>query len=356
MKLYKEHLLKARQIIFYEKSRWSELNIAMRVMHQIFADITGIQGAIQNRDEGYETQLESGFALSPGFAADCILDTRRTVKYIRALDGAVQMLQLRHPGTPVHVLYAGCGPFAPFAIALCERYSPKQVQFTVLDIHHQSIAAVQHIVSELKLSGWFRAFVQCDATSYCHGDTNPIHIAITETMHQTVSREPQAAITLNLSQQLVNDGVFIPERITVSAALSDTEKEVQYIQRRIDREAIRKVRVDMGPVFELSKDSLFEFSGDGDYLLCAIKKVPEISERNAELILSTHIQLFGDICLEELESGITQPCFYRDIETLRPGDMVQFQFRLTGVPGLNCQKLFMEDMYKELDIISVSNQ
>jgi len=356
VKLYKEHLSKVRQIVFYEKSRWSELSIAVRVMHQILADITGIQGAIQNRDEGYETRLDSGFALSPGFAADCILDTRRTVKFIRALDGAVQMLQLRHPGEPVHILYAGCGPFAPFAIPLCERYSPEQVQFTVLDIHQQSIEAVQRIVNELKLSVWFRGFVQCDATRYVHGEADPFHIAITETMHRTVSREPQTAITLNLSQQMVNDGVFIPERITIRAALSEKEKELQYVQRQIDRETIQKVRVDLGPVFELSKDSLFEFSVDGDNLLCAIKKVPEVPEKNTELILSTHIQLFGDICLEELESDITQPCFYRDVETLRPGEMVQFQFQLTGIPGMRCQKMFTEDIYSKPDTISVSNQ
>ncbi len=356
MKMYREHLSKARQIIFHEKSRWNELNIALRVMHQIFADITGIRGAIQNRDEGYETRLDSGFALSPGFAADCILDTRRTVKYIRALDGAVQMLRLRHPGAPVHILYAGCGPFAPFAIALCERYSPDQVQFTVLDIHQQSITAVQRIVSELRLSDWFRAAIPCDATRYVHGDADPFHIVITETMHRTVSREPQVAITLNLSQQLVNDGVLIPERISISAAMSVTEKEVQYMQRQIDRETIETIRVDMGTVFELTKNGLFEFSGDGNNLFCAIKKVPDIPEQNTELVLTTQIQLFGDIFLEELESGITHPWLYRDVETLYPGDMVQFQFRLTGVPGLNCQKIFTEDIFSELDNISVSNQ
>lgn len=352
---YKRIVSQITHVLFNPNSSREDLATALQAMHSAFSDISGIKGAIKNRPEGFETKLKSGFALSPGYAADCTLDMRRTVQYIRALDLAVQKLKNEFPGRRINILYAGTGPFAPFAIALTGRYRSEEIQFTALDIHLQSLDALRKIVSTLELDDYFHAYIQGDATNYKHSDAYPLHIVVTETMHRTVSREPHAAITLNLSPQLTKGGVFIPERVTVNAAMSITEMEVAHLEGTLSAEEIQKTRIDMGTVFELSKDISYEYTEDKSALVCSKVTVPEAARESTEMVLSTHIQLFGPICLKERESGITQPFFARNIEIPEVGDEIQFLFNLVGFPELKYYKLDTgDDVFSRLEKAAMS--
>ena len=335
---YKKITSQITHVLFNPDSSWEALSTAVQAMHSLFSEVSGIRGAIKNRPEGFETRLKSGLALSPGYAADCTLDTRRTVQYIRALDLAIRQQKTKFPGECINILYAGTGPFAPFAIALTGRYKKEEIQFTALDIHLQSLDALKKIVSTLELDEYFHSYIQSDATEYKHSGPEPIHIAITETMHRTVSREPHAAITLNLLPQLVNGGIFIPERVTVSASMSNTEKEVAYLQGELDDAEIRDVRIEMGTVFELSQSAAYQYTENKTALVCSTVTIPEGADKKNEMVLSTHIQLFGPICLKEKESGITHPYFARDIDIPAVGDKVQFFFNLEGFPQLTYRK------------------
>ena len=352
---YNEIITKATRILFSPNSTWENLAISLQAIHQVCSRITGIQGAIKKRSEGYETPLPTGLALSPGHAADCMLDTRRTVKYIRALDAAVKSLKTRFPDETLHILYAGTGPFAPFAIALSQRYPHSDIQFTALDIHEASVTALRQVIRELHIADWFRDIVQCDATEYRHSAASPIHIVVTETMHRTVSREPHVAITLNLAPQLTPGGVLIPEQVTVSAAMSETLRELEFIGGDIGQTDINHMRTQMGSVFELTKDTHPDFSEDGQSLECATCVVPAISEEQRELVLSTRITLWGDIAIEENESGITAPWFYRNIGPIHTGDILNFRFSLNCPPELTCSKQVNEaEIFSRLDRITVS--
>ena len=222
------------------------------------------------------------------------------------------------PGQKIEILYAGTGPFTPFALAMTGHYRSDEIQFTALDIHLQSLDALRKIVTELNLKAYFRDYVQCDATTYTVA--SPPHIVITETMHRTVSREPHTAITLNLAPQLVRNGVFIPERVTVNASMSITDKEIEYLNGSLSEEEIHNVRVSIGTVFELSQTTDYNTTEDGNALVCASVTIPECACEKNELVLSTRLQLFGPIHLEEKESGITQPLLARDIDRLAASD------------------------------------
>ena len=347
-------LAQVSRVIFQQDSTEEALEVAVKALHSLLGGISGIQGAIKNRAEGFETKLSSGMALSPGYAADCTLDTRRTVKYMRALDAAVQKLKGDFPGRRINVLYAGTGPFAPFAVALTERYSPDEVGFTALDIHLQSLDALKKVVAALELDDYFQGYVQADATEYSHPAQEPLHVVITETMHRTVSREPHAAITLNLMPQLTEGGIFIPEGVTVRASMSILEKELAFLDGRLDAQEVADVRVDMGPVFELNKGTSYDTTEDGSELICATTTVPEIPDDYDELVLSTRLQLFGSIALEEKESGITHPFLLRTVETPVTGDKLQFRFRLTDFPELLCEKIIEEDIFAKLEKTATS--
>ena len=352
---YTDYLEKIVAILIDEARSGDDLKTAIGAMHTMLSEISGINGAIKVRNEGYETKLRSGLALSPGYAADCLLDTVRTVQYIRALDAAIQQMKSEFPGQCINILYAGTGPFAPFALAMTERYGSDEIQFTALDIHLQSLDALRCIVSALEIGDYFRDFIQCDATEYRHPADTPVHIVITETMHRTVSREPHAAITLNLSSQLTKGGVFIPERVTVNASMSNTEKELAYLKGTLNESEIRDIRIDLGTVFELSADRSYEYIEDKTALVCSTVTIPDSASEMNEMVLSTHIQLFGPICIKEKESGITHPLFARAIEKPVPGDEVQFLFNLVGFPELTYHKLDRDDdIFSKLEKAAMS--
>ena len=321
----------------------AKLETAVTVMHTLFASLSGIRGAMQDTAERYETSLAGGFALSPGYAADCLLDTKRTVKYLRAVDLAVKQLLQEQPGRTVHILYAGCGPFAPLVLPLTTCYTPGQIRITALDIHERALAALEKIVQAVDKQEYFRKLTACDATSYSHTGA-PFHILVTETMHQALSREPHVMICRNLAPQLTEGGIMIPERVALTACLSVEQEEMQYLANRLSGEEITAVRLNLGPVFEITKEKSYQVLEDGHALQGARLRIPDHTGSRNLLVLLTEITLFGTLCLKERESGITCPCYARDLEKWQPGDIIDFTFRIKENPRLEyklCRELVL---------------
>ena len=154
-----------------------------------------------------------GVAIGATWAALCIDDQLRTRLFIAGLHAAVLEVQARKPG-PVHVLYAGTGPFATLALPLMTRFSPAELQFTFLEINAVSLAAVKTLLKDMGLEDFVREVVQTDASTYQIADTD-IDILISETMQYSLVDEMQVPITLNLLNQLPLSTILIPERIVL---------------------------------------------------------------------------------------------------------------------------------------------
>lgn len=303
-------------------------------LHTVLGMVTGIEGAIKNPKEKYETSLPSGFALSPGYAADCTLDTIRVVKYIRALQEEIEQQKEKHTAEPVNVLYAGCGPFAPFVLPFTWRYSPADVQFTLLDIHERSIDAVKEIAREFQIEDYFTDFIVCDAAAYKPED-RMYHILITETMHRALSREPHVMIIKNLTPFLTAGGVIIPEEVAVSACLSDFQQEATYLQNKLTKEEIKRARICLDTVFLLTKDVKYKLTDDGLSFKGPKIRIPDEAHDKNILVLLTHIKLNRNVIIEERESGITFPFFAFDLLKFKPGDILEFSFRIKDNPGIH---------------------
>ena len=71
-------------------------------------------------------------------------------------------------------------------------------------------------------------------------------------MQAALAKEPQVAITANLAPQLAVGGVFVPEKITVSACLCELPSE---FAMQPGEALMPRKRRDLGPVLELTADA-----------------------------------------------------------------------------------------------------
>lgn len=242
-----------------------------------------------------DMHLPEGKAIAPAWAAMCIRDFYRTRQFLRALISAVQTMRSSTPDAPVHVLYAGTGPFATLALPLTTMFSPEEVQFTLLEINPESIKMLRNVLEVFQAEGYVRKIEQTDATTYQAKE--PVHIVVTETMQQALQDEPQVAITRNLAPQLAPGGILVPQKVTVSAGLFNIHN---LLEINTSPSAYRL----LCPVYELSARSVETTAPFPEVLV----DIPESFEEGfTQFCLFTEICLFDDIFLHTGDSGLTQP-------------------------------------------------
>lgn len=297
------------------------LDRAASEYYRILSEITGIGDDSQNSEDDIETVLANGHAISPKDAARCVLDSLRTSRFLRGIYAAIREAKKRFPNEKIEILYAGCGPFAPLAVPFCLKFSAGEIRFTLIDIHQRSLDSAAKIFQKLGCENHISEYIQTDATVFHSENEKKFHIIITETMQKTLEKEPQAEITLNLSKQLYEEGIFIPQKITIEAFLINVQNEFSKIPSK-------QKRVYLGKVLELTaenpavQNALFS------------PKILEISAEVCEplsLTLYTRIEVFDSIRLDEYESGITYPTILRDLTDVKAGQKIEFRF----IPGEN---------------------
>lgn len=316
----------------------NDRRLAATELHLLFSGITQIFDNSVKPDEATETLLGEGTALSPKDAARCIFDFVRTRGFLRGVRGAIIEARRRFPGQTIHVLYAGCGPFAPLMIPLLPEFTPDQVQFTLLDIHQRSLDAAREILARLGMSGFVRQFVQADAAAYQHPSDSRLHIVVTETMQRALAKEPQMAITANLAGQLVAGGILVPERIALDLCIADLKSEMTFGKQ----ERSGRSRINLGKVIELTAANAGDFNSwqlvngaDGARQSPPVTlTVPEIKGSDGALMLTTHITVFGDVVIRDYECGLTYPMVISDLGPVESGAKLEFRYVTGERPGL----------------------
>ena len=282
------------------------------------------------------TRLAQGEAVSPSCAARCSIEPLRVARFVQGVEQAIRIAQSRFPNGTLHLLYAGTGPYATLVMPLLTRYSPAQLQLTLLDYHAESLDSVRSVLSALGFDAFARGYVQADASQYHHPQDDPIHIAVSETMAAGLQKEMQVPITLNLAPQLAEGGIWLPQVVRVNVVLAEP------------REFLVGIDYTTPPPYPVSADvhsvaTVFEIDArnpaslakpHAEHLPAAGFESPSMPGSGLELFLTTEIVIYDDIVLTGRDSTLNHP-LCPAIKSANPtASRLQFSYRLGQSPGL----------------------
>lgn len=331
-----DSLNKILNIFLNEDSSSGELRSASFNLFDLFSEITNIKDNSTSPLETNAIYLNCGKAIAPLNAAQCIREHLRTAKFIRGINCAIKEAQTRFPGEVIQILYAGCGPCAPFAVAMIALFPPEQVQFTLLDINSYSLDAAEKIINTFGYQNSIIEYVCCDASIFKKSEKIDYHIVISETMLNALQKEPQVAITGNLAPQIRKNGILIPQKIIVRVSLSDRSKEHVIFSEPVENHELNskfpegfRERINPVTLLELSLATPnitgIPLNKDGVYLKPSVPvsfKIP--GEGKYSLVLNTYITVFDKHTLGEYDSSLNMPVYLK--ESLKNGSRKYYEF------------------------------
>lgn len=277
--------------------------------------------------------LRQGMALGTTWAAYCLDDFLRTKRFIKGIHQAVTQLIQAGQNRPVHLLYAGTGPFATLILPLTRYFTPGELQLTLLEINPISFHNLERVVKILKLEDFVQSLTLADATQYQIPAGKKVDILLSETMQAGLRREAQVPIFHHLlSQPEAADAILIPERIELflgaySSRMS-TEKDVSRI-------------IKFGSFFCLDRDQLLSetfrdfSSSQSDTFSSSEFTIPDsLHEQYDSMAIFTEIDIFQEQKLAFNESGLTVPLMLRDLRRdPAAGQTVSIAYTLKDEPG-----------------------
>jgi predicted RNA methylase len=285
-------------------------------LHDIYSEHTGVRA--EGRNDKH-IMLPTGKAISTISAAHCLLELMRTRVFVKGIHKAILTLQERFKGQTIHILYAGCGPYATLLTPLTQVFSPEEVAFHLLDINPDSLAAVKELYKGLQLTSYVASYMLQDATTFTTEAHTPMHLMISETMLDALRNEPQVAIMQNLLPQLPVGGLFIPEKITVSAKIINWPIEMAAML-----ESFVPERVELGDVYSIGQEGYSSHKG-------TTFTIPEYKQGFNTLQLFTDIVVYEDEILTKKDCSLNMPknvCNIREQE----GRQIHFQYEMGSVP------------------------
>lgn len=339
-----------RDTILDEHSTLAQTRAALDELATIFSSIGGVEPDRSFGGWRDDTWLEQGVAINPEAAAFCIRDYQRSVFFLRGVYAALKTLQQRFAGQTINVLYAGCGPFALQILPLLEHFAPDSLNVQLLDIHQASLDSVEQLLRELAPT---HDSIQClkeDASHYQHAQ--PLHLIIAETMQKSLEQEPQFAVTANLAPQLIDDGIFIPERINVELCLANLEQEKTVVNRGIPMDAatleMSGQRIHLSQVFCLSAESAAQQYASATLhsasslmeIDLGLVRIPGMKQLQLmEAVLFTRIQVYDRFHLKDYDCQLTLPSRPQELSHLRPNTEFRASYQLGAYPRLEFREI-----------------
>lgn len=311
-------LKKSTQTLLFKPNNFKDIYDDLHELHDFYASHTSVSAWDLNDEHVF---LPSGKAISPGGAAHCLLEIQRTAVFIRGIYKAILKLQQSFPNQQLHILYAGCGPYATLLTPLTTLFSKEEIRFHLLDINERSLAASKKLYKALDIENYVAEWIFADATKYKFPTDQAIHLVISETMLNALRKEPQVEIMLNLIPQMQEKALFIPENITVSAQLLNKKQEID-LQMQGD---LIPERRNLGDIYTIGRAN------------CKVHeqvsiRVPTNVLKEHSIQLLTEITTFEDERLEINQCSLNVPVVIGNAMEFA-GRTINFDYHMGEVPG-----------------------
>lgn len=323
-------LHKIAQILIAEDLDFAELQQAVVAYRKLLTQ----QNQLISSSEETRTdiELDTGRAIGTTWAARCIDDLVRTKRFVKGLYEAVRQVLNEKEG-PVVILYAGTGPFATLALPLTTLFREDQIQIRALEINPISCQCLSRLLVTLDVEGYFESIEQVDASNYQIPQADTIDILLSETMQRGLEKEPQVAIMYNLVPQLRQNILMIPEKIELSIGTilysEESSLQVEYQS--------------FFPVFRLSADGIRKHQFSGKNLTFPTRQYKLTKAQLAHsknLVLLTHISVFGREKLTPGESGITLPVKLPRLQQLGKKEVIiELAYAIGNNPGMRFREI-----------------
>ncbi len=296
-------------------------DIDYAVLWQATEDFKSITIELSNLDLEDENSrkdmyFENGKAIGATWAALCLNDFMRTRCFVKGLCNAIDSL-LAKQKRPIHILYAGTGPYATLILPVLATYSKNEVQFTLIEINSISLESAKKVISKLGYNDYILSYQNEDATKYKVDKTVSIDIVLSETMQCGLVKEQQVPIVINIMKQVKKGTILIPEMIAVDLCLIDLSK----YYNRDNKGTESDYCIVINRLIEISSEKINDYNAklaldSAPQIFC--EKLSTITPKHAELfknlVMITRITVFDQDKILLNESGLTLPISIKRFE------------------------------------------
>jgi len=265
------------------------VKIIIDEIHTYFREVTEISGYCSDVKNMITLPATNGMALSINHAAQCLLDYKRTYKFLKGFVRAIEDKQKEYPNETIEVFYAGCGPYAPFVTLVAPLFTPEEVQFSLLEINKDSLEKAEILIENLKLTAYISACYLSDATTFHIEQPTSYHILFSETLDALLYRECYVPILWNLIPQFSPEITVIPENVKVDLFFKEKSDEtfkttIFDVKKEV---GAAKLNVDLPTQFESVSVDLTQ------------------ADAYDRIVLATKVHVYKGLLLERNESSLT---------------------------------------------------
>ena len=279
-----------------------EMERILNTIYEYFSTITNISGYGTELKHLAAVPTASGMALSLNHAAQCLLDYKRTVRFLRGIVAAILDKQKEFPHQKITVFYVGCGPYAPFITLVAPLFSTDEVEFSILEINTDSLKLAKKLILALGLQEYIKEYYLVDAVTFTIPSPDAFHILFSETLDAVLYRESYVPILYNMLPQLAENITVIPENVILTTRFC-TYKENEKAERSIlEEDPSRKIFDTREAIASLLPNT------NALSIFPAVQFNLESNVNYHSIVIDTEVYIYKDLCLIRGESSLTLPC------------------------------------------------
>lgn len=315
-----------------EENNFAELSKTIANFKNLVNELSTID--LENETTRKSLFLTNGKALGTTWAALCLDDVLRTKMFIKGVFKAIEKLQKKNT-KPIHILYAGTGPYATLLLPVFASFTAEEVQATVIEINTESFENMKRVINKLGFDSHILSYENDDATTIRIKNSETIDIVLSETLQCGLIKEQQIPITYNLLQQVPENTILIPQSLALDICLLNYTG----LKDRAENTPEESFCYVLERVIEISNKIHNQFQ-----LELNTSKTQILAEKQIELpkdkmasydnvALLTRITVFENEKIAINESGLTIPILLKKEIDLKTVQKFTIQYKIDAQPG-----------------------